>query len=103
MPDLFGNEDRLATIDAKGIAVSLFDHAADHIANDSGRARSQVMTELVFGAAHAIQACERCDARFVASPRSPALCNLCRAGYTFCRTCGIQAPKHSAACPHGAA
>lgn len=79
MPDLFGNEDRIETSSARATAVSLFEHAAEHIAVDSGRNVAQVKTELVFGTiGHEIQSCVTCGSRFLAKPRTPSTCNLCR-------------------------
>lgn len=80
MPDLFGNPDRLETANGKAVSVSLFDAAAEALAYESGRALSQVRTELVHGASdpRCAQCCTTCGAWFVAVPRLPATCNLCR-------------------------
>lgn len=80
MPDLFGNEDRPETSPSKGVSVSLFDHAAEHIAYEGGRNVAQVRVELTHGTlGHAVQSCVTCGAAFLAKPRTPATCNLCRA------------------------
>jgi len=58
----------------------LFEAAAERIAYEGGRNVAQVRTELVFGTiGHAVQSCVTCGAAFLAKPRTPATCNLCRA------------------------
>jgi hypothetical protein len=58
----------------------LFEAAAERIAYEGGRNVAQVKTEIVFGTiGHAVQSCSTCGAAFLAKPRTPATCNLCRA------------------------
>lgn len=79
MSDLFGNPDRLETRGGKGVALSLFDAAAEGVALETGRNVAQVRSELVFGVAeHTVQTCKRCNVTFFARPRADETCNLCR-------------------------
>ena len=93
MSDLFGNADRLETAEASATAVDLFTATAERIAYEGGRNVAQARAELVFGAPSpaggifrpakgdvvTAQRCDSCDAIFAAKPRTPAVCNLCRA------------------------
>ena len=53
MLDLFGNETEESKVpQARPVAVSLFDHAAEHAAYKTGRAKSQHRAELVAGSGY---------------------------------------------------
>lgn len=80
MSDLFGNPDRLETAEASATAVDLFTATAERIAYEGDRNVSQVRVELTHGTlGHAVQSCVTCGSSFLAKPRTPATCNLCRA------------------------
>lgn len=86
-------------------APSLFDVASERIAYEGAmrgddKPLSQVKSELRYGRPETIaQKCEQCGTVFIATLRSPMVCNLCRSGYQFCKVCGMMLPLHSSYCP----